>query len=381
MSSLESTSALVGRIPVRNLWLLMLYASRLYREIPATRRYSVEENPDEIPDLVAEILSHAVERRLRRNLSYDFQRRNADLTRVRGKIDLLRTERRQFLQRGKVACFFDELTTDTPLNRFVKAALKELPKTLKDPELARRCRSAAASLDRAGVNNVSFSIRGPAHEAFPAATTRINFEDRQMLAAAQLAFSLAMPTEDPGRLHLPAPDRDDIWARKLFEAAVGGFYDTVLTPLGWRIREGGRICWQVSLSTPGISDILPSMKTDIILEQPAFPHRPYRHQTIIDTKFTQILGAGRYRDHTLRSGYIYQIYAYLRSQEREDNPQTLCASGLLLHPSVNLEVDEAATIQGHHNRFATVGLSANSRTIRNRLLELSDTGSPVSRQL
>ena len=67
--------ATVGRIPVRNLWLLMLYASRLYRGLPTVRRFAAEENPDEIPDLVAEILTRAVERRLRRNLSSEFDRR------------------------------------------------------------------------------------------------------------------------------------------------------------------------------------------------------------------------------------------------------------------------------------------------------------------
>ena len=34
------SAATVGRIPVRNLWLLMLYASRLYRELPTGRRFS-----------------------------------------------------------------------------------------------------------------------------------------------------------------------------------------------------------------------------------------------------------------------------------------------------------------------------------------------------
>ena len=92
----------------------MLYASRLYRALPTGRRFAAEDNPDEIPDLVAEILTRAVERRLRRNLSSEFDRREADLTRVRGRIDALRTERRHLLQRGRIACSFDELTTDTP---------------------------------------------------------------------------------------------------------------------------------------------------------------------------------------------------------------------------------------------------------------------------
>ena len=45
MSDSAGADTLVGRIPVRNVWLLMLYASRLYREIPGSRRYAVEENP------------------------------------------------------------------------------------------------------------------------------------------------------------------------------------------------------------------------------------------------------------------------------------------------------------------------------------------------
>ena len=150
----------VGRIPVRNLWLLMLYASRLYQELPASRRFAAEENPHEIPDLVAEILTRAVERRLRRNLSSEFHRREADLTRVRGHIDVLRTERRHLLQQGKIACSFDELTTDTPRNRYVRTALIHLHRLVNGTELVRRCRITAAALERAGVGLSGFHSVG-----------------------------------------------------------------------------------------------------------------------------------------------------------------------------------------------------------------------------
>ena len=111
----------VGRIPIRNLWLLMLYASNLYRELRPSQRVSAEDNPDEIPDLAAEILTRAVDLRLRRNLSFAFQPTRGDLRRVRGSIDLLRTERRQLLRRGRVACRYEVLTVDTHRNRFVRA--------------------------------------------------------------------------------------------------------------------------------------------------------------------------------------------------------------------------------------------------------------------
>ena len=381
MNEVEAPAGLVGRIPVRNIWLLMLYASRLFRDLPASRRYAVEENPDDIPNLVAEILASAVERRLRRNLSADFHRRQADLNRVRGRIDLLRTERRQLLEKGKIACAFDELTTNTPLNQFVKAALKELPKTLKDRNLARRCRVAAAAMERAGVSNGLSSIRKLGSAVTPAATGRTSSEDLQMLAAARLALSLALPTEDPGLSRLPAPDRDIVWARKLFETAVGGFYGTLLSPQGWLVRTGRRIDWQIEETTPGMAAILPSMQTDIVLERPADQGQKNRSRTVIDTKFTHILIKGQHGDPTIRSGYLYQVYAYLRSQERDGDPLSLNASGLLLHPSVDGDIDEAATIQGHLIRFATVDLAADSQVIRSRLLELADTGSPVAYQL
>ena len=361
----------VGRIPVKNLWLLMLYASRLYQELPASRRFAAEENPHEIPDLVAEILTRAVERRLRRNLSSEFHRREAALTRVRGHIDVLRTERRHLLQQGKIACSFDELTTDTPRNRYVRTALIHLHRLVNGTELVRRCRITAAALERAGVGLSGFHSVGLKGHRSPVSAGRIHGEDRQMLAAAELAFNLRLPTEDPGQSRLPAPDREERWARRLFEAAVGGFYDTVLVPKGWSVRTGGQMNWQVEFPTAGIGQILPNMKTDIVLESPGGRNDPEGYRLVIDTKFTGILGTGQFGNPTLKSEYIYQIYAYLRSQERQPDPLSLTASGMLLHPSVGQEVDEAATIQGHRIRFATVDLAADSLKIRNRLLELA----------
>ena len=377
MMSQEAASGTVGKIPVRNLWLLMLYATKLFREIPSNRRYAVEESPDDIPNLVAEILSRAVERRLRRNLSSDFRHRQADLTRVRGRINLLRTQRRRLLQQGKIACSFDELTTDTLANRFVKAALLKLTRTVQDSELTKRCRTAAATLERAGVGN--FPSLSQLRRAIKAreATWRTVSEDQRMMEAARLAFELALPSEDPGRARLPAPDRDELWARRLFEAAVGGFYDTVLSSCGWNIGTGRKINWQIAEATPGMAAILPSMETDIVLERPLTHGQEHYSRTIIDTKFTNILIANQYGKPSLRSAYIYQIYAYLRSQEREDDPSSVNSSGMLLHPSVDIEVDEEVTIQGHRIRFATVDLAANTRAIRNRLLTLAQAVSPA----
>ncbi len=350
----------IGRIPVRNLWLLMLYASELFRHIDSAK-VSVEDNPDDIPDLVAEILSRQVERRLKRNLSFGYQSREAVLGHVRGRINLLYTERHQLLDRGKVACRFDELTVDTARNRFVRAALEEISKIVHRNALAHRCRSIAASLRRMGVTGERPGRSEVSVDRFD----RHDADDQQMVSAAHLAFNLALPTEAAGTKHLSLPDREITWIRKLYEKGIAGFYDVVLSRQGWRVDAGKTIDWLIDSRSPGIDKILPSMRTDIVLD-----HVSAGRRIVIDTKFNSVVTRGWYREETLRSGYIYQIYAYLRSQEGNGDPLTANASGLLLHPSVGGMVNESVVIQGHEIRFATVDLGADAKEIRSQLLQV-----------
>ncbi|MGL6003280.1 5-methylcytosine-specific restriction endonuclease system specificity protein McrC [Aeromonas sobria] len=360
MSDAQEEIGRIGSIPVRNLWLLMLYASDLFRDIE-NAKVAVEDNPDDIPDLVAEILCRRVERRIRRNLSYGYQSREAVLGRVRGRIDQLNTERRRLLDRGKVACRFDELTIDTTRNRFVRAALEEISKVVRRRPLAHRCRSLAASLKRMGV----IGERPNRSEVSMDRFGRLDADDKPMLAAAHLAFNIALPTEATGAKQLSLPDREITWIRKLYEKGIAGFYDVVLSKRGWRVDAGKTMGWQIERKTLGIDKILPSMRTDIILD-----HSDAGRRIVIDTKFNSVVKRGWYREETLRSGYLYQIYAYLRSQEGKGDPLAENASGLLLHPSVDYMVNEAVVIQNHEIRFATVDLGSSAREIREQLLQV-----------
>lgn len=336
----------------------MLYASDLFRmrEFDCVR---LEELPDDLPDLIAEILSHAVEERQRRNLNRAYRSRREVLNRVRGRIDLLATERMQLLKRGKVACRFEELTLDTPRNRYVRGALDSIARIVKDHDLARRCRRLAHSLRCLGVTGVVPTPSQMSADRFG----RHDSNDRFMVAAARLAFDLRLLTEDAGSASLPVPGRDKKWAQKLFERAVGGFYVVKLKPKQWKVSQGTRLRWPVKAKTERIDDILPTMKTDVVLEHPSSGRK-----IVIDTKFTELLTEGWYRAETLHSGYVYQMYAYLRSQARDAAGRQ--SDGLLLHPSVGQDIDEAVRIQGHTIRFATVNLAGQPAEFRDGLLRL-----------
>ena len=360
----------IGRIPVRNIWLLLFYAWQLYRELPSSRRVSTEDNPDDIAELVAEILANSVERRLRRNLSHGYQRRDADLNRVRGRIDLFRTERRQLLQRARVACIFDELTIDTARNRYVMAALIRMAGAVKQADLARRCRNLAFRLERAGVK-AEPDIR---HLNRTVPLENLGWtspEERRMLVAAMLAMDIAIPTEQLGPSLLPLVNRQETQGWKLYEYAVAGFYDAVITSHGWRVRHGGHIQWPLDGATRRLDSLMPEMITDIVLERQELVGSAGQ-RIIIDTKFTSMVTRGQYGNQSLKSGNIYQLYAYLRSQEDPADPMSHNCTGVLLYPALGTDYDESATIQGHRIRFATVDLTADTQTIRKQLLRIVD---------
>jgi 5-methylcytosine-specific restriction enzyme subunit McrC len=107
------------------------------------------------------------------------------------------------------------------------------------------------------------------------------------------------------------------------------------------------------------------MRTDIVIDRKDPPDH-----LVIDTKFTNLPGRGRYREQSLKTGYVYQLYAYLRSPERYDDPSANSADGLLLHPTIDGGFDESVRTQGHRMRFATVDLAGSHAALRQWLLEL-----------
>ena len=196
--------------------------------------------------------------------------------------------------------------------------------------------------------------------------------ERQMHAAASLALNLAIPTEQSGMALLPIVNRSETEGWRLYENAVAGFYDVALSHRGWKMRQGSRIQWPAANATPGLHAIMPAMVTDIVLERREHSTLGADQRIVIDTKFTSIVAQGQFGRQMLKSGHMYQLYAYLRSQEEPADSMARYSKGILLYPSLGVCYNESALIQGHRVSFATVDLMADSQTIRNQLLRIVD---------
>ncbi|MXP21952.1 5-methylcytosine-specific restriction endonuclease system specificity protein McrC [Gordonia sp. HNM0687] len=345
-------------IPVRNLWLLMLYASTLFQRDERLRTGSIEDNPDELFDLVSEILVTATERRLQRSLGRQYRSRSDTLTRVRGQIDVLATESRMLLAQGRVACRFDELSVDNLRNRVLRTALVLAARHVGDLTLERRARSLAEILTQYGVSSQLVTQR----EAAQLALGRNEQDDVEAIDAARLLLQMTIPAESVGKHSTRDPEREAQAIRRLYEAAVRGFYRAVL-PSEWKVAVGEvHHHWPVIGASSGLMAVLPIMKTDTLLESAS-------RRIIVETKFADALKPNQYGAIKLSRDHVFQLYAYVQSQHGKDELSTT-AEGVLLYPVVGQHLDETATIQGHRYRFMTVDLGASASSIRDTLLSV-----------
>lgn len=343
-------------IPLRNIWLLFLYAADLVRF--KEQFEGTVETASDLPELLGRLLVHVVEQRLRRNLSRGYRTKRTVLSRVRGRIDILNTTTAQLLERGQVACVFDEHTMDSPRNRLVRAALDRLAMRVDDPDTAHRCRRLSGDLGRMGISN-----RRPVRTEL--ATDQIGRNettDRIMVVLASMVFEVTIPNDAVGHSHLPRADANEHLVRRLFEKAVGNALRMELQPHGWRVSQGRRLSWPLESHSLGLPAMLPGMQTDIELYHPVG-----QRKIVIDTKFTQIFTNSQHRENVLKSGYLYQLYAYLRTQEHQGDLTRYSSEGMLLHPEVGGHIVEHMTIQGHVLHFRTIDLMASAADFEGQL--------------
>lgn len=334
-------------IPLRNIWLLFLYAADL---VHVRDQFNAEvENAADLPELLARLLIRVTEQRIRRNLSRGYHIRSAELSRVRGRIDILNTATGQLLERGKVACKFEEHTFDTPRNRLVRAALERLASRIEDKHLSHRCRILGADFSRMGVANFRPSRTVLASDTIG----RNEVSDKLMVSLAEMVFDVVIPSETSGGATIQKPEVRVYLIRRLFEKAIGNALRIELGPLGWQVRQGRKLKWPIDHSSPGVDEILPGMETDIELVD-TFSKR----KIIIDTKFTDIFTKSQYRDRLLKSGYLFQLYAYLRTQETTGDIVYAVSEGMLLHPQVGEAIEESIVVQGHRMTFKTIDLTS-----------------------
>ncbi|MEO2018983.1 MAG: hypothetical protein ABGZ53_31945 [Fuerstiella sp.] len=357
-SSSPSVQLTSTGIPVRNLWHMLLYVWDVLH-LKSRWKSDVERAPT-LDALLTTILANLIQQRLRIGLGRDYRTHAAEIASIRGRVDFNASLRRMSFQHGRACCRFQLFSANVPKNQIVRSTMVRLvqvgdfgssmPNTNK---LRGRLRRLVRDMD--AVEIVELKTASIRREQLQ----RHDMDYQLMLTICYLLTQRQMPMEDKGNTGLPGLDRDAFTLYDIYERFVAKFYAHHLE--GWKVSPQQKLVWPTSDAT----EYLPAMYPDLTLQ-----HKSSGHLIVLDTKFTaKSIVTGRWGNRTFNRDHLFQIYAYLKSQEHR-SAEHRTSTGILLYPTVDHDLRESTTIQGHSIRWETVDLAKPWQQIEAELLAI-----------
>jgi 5-methylcytosine-specific restriction enzyme subunit McrC len=340
-----------SEIPIQNIYYLLAYAWDHFR--------SAEElnvNGAQCPDvhnLLAMLLGEGIRRLSTQGMDKGYRQFVEETPRLRGRVDLVTSYRRQTQLSGRMVCEFDELTADTLPNQILKATCRRL--LLSTSQLSpdnrsrtRHCLDLLADISDVRLDRRSFH-RIQLH--------RNNRHYRLLMHVCRLLHDLYLPNEESGHVRFRSILDSEVTMHRLFESFVRRFAERHCSQtkvLQMKIKWDGT--W-----TEDVEKFLPMMRTDVTLICA-------EKRTILDCKFYRealTTHCGKQRLHT---AHLYQLMAYLRNKSVESGWETV--NGILLYPAVNHHLDLEFTLWGHKVAIRSIDLDQEWQDIHNRMLEI-----------
>ena len=229
---------------------------------------------------------------MRQGLPRRYVGHEEDLKLMRGRLHVVRQVTALVARPDVLACRFDELSEDTPLNRVLKAAVVRLAQVARSAANARLLSELAARLEFVG--HSSEPLKEPVrldrtntayHDLHQLARLLLSGDWQSTASGKSLGFSLLFPMPE------------------LFEKFIGRCLRRALAP------------WPVRLQSKGHSALrddegpLFELRPDAVIETPSGP-------IVLDTKWKKLASNGD-RKLGVAQGDIYQMLAYAQAYEAE----------------------------------------------------------------
>jgi 5-methylcytosine-specific restriction enzyme subunit McrC len=354
-------------IPIRNVWHMLLYA---WNEAPLNelrgwvlKEAFVEQAPT-LDTLLASVLIRLVQQRLRIGLGHEYVDEAGTLRGLRGRINFGETIRQHALERGQLICEFQGYRANSLKNQIIRSTLARLikvgrfgPEPAQLREMQQKLRRVLRDLD--GIDFVELTPDLVRRQLY--ARGRHDHDYRLMLSICDLIVQRQMPADLEGHTTgiVPLIDRELLVLYRVYERFVANFYRLHLQD--WEVSAQKRLEWHAEES----NERLPLMIPDIVLQESRS-----RSMIVLDTKFTaKSLVENRWGKAVFDSSHLYQLYAYLKSQEHLSEVHRK-AVGILLYPAVHTRFSEKARLQDQVIRIESVDLAAPWQEVERQLMEL-----------
>ncbi len=357
-------------IPIRNLWHMLLYA---WNEVPLKHEWIMEavEHASTLDALLASVLVKLVQQRLRIGLGHDYVEEEGTIRGVRGRINFAETLKNRSLERGQLICEFHKYSANSLKNQIIRSTLARLvkvgrfgpfdtaaplratPEAGAVKEIQQTLRRLLRDLD--GIDFIELTPELIRRQSL----ARNDHDYRLMLSICDLIVQRTMPNGPGAGAIVPVIDREELVLYNIYERFVANFYRLHLK--GWEVSAQKRLDWHARTT----NERLPLMVPDLVLQEISS-----KRMMIIDTKFTvHSLVENQWGKPEFDSSHLYQLYAYLKSQEHLSEAHRN-AVGILLYPAVQSRLSERIELQDHVMRIESVDLAASWQEVERQLMEV-----------
>jgi McrBC 5-methylcytosine restriction system component len=331
--------AIENHILIKNIYYMLTYAFRVLNQ---TNYESVAgEDFEKIDDLFAAIIARGVARQLKQGLYREYETRHETLALMRGKLDIEETIRLRMQHKHMLASEFDELSKDNLFNRILKTTMHYLEKADGVSQERRdRIRKELVYFDGIG-------ILDPSAIKWSSLRYHRNNADYEMLMnLCYFVLDRILLTTENGEYRMAA-FTDEHLAR-LYEKFILEYYRQNHQELAAKSAE---IKWNLSVGNDeSLTKFLPSMQSDVFLKKGD-------KTLILDAKYYRKTMQTQYDKSTLHSNNLYQIYTYVKNQDRDNTGKV---SGMLVYAKTDEEITPNCEWNMGGNRIGAVTLDLNT---------------------
>lgn len=343
-----------NKIPIQNIWFLMLYSSE-YAHNNLTNLFEIDDSAG-LEQLLAKVFLAHLQDYISQHLRKQSKVKEKELSVVKGRINFYQTVVRQSLSKGLVYCSYRENTYNTQRHSYMLSALNIVL-------------SFHISKDhRKQLNALKFEFKNYGiSEEHVYQITKDHFSSfehicRKVIEISRLIHEMKILSTELGKIVQPELILNDQKIRKIFEKGIAGFFKLNL-PKEYRIRssKGSEIDLMLRHHTDNTAEYFPRMYLDMIISKDKFG-------LIIDTKFANIFEKNYANQSKISSNYIRQIYTYVMSYKLNNKDNNY--AGMLLFPAINEEYRMSVNMLSTELFFYTIDLSKKIPEIHNDLLEI-----------
>jgi 5-methylcytosine-specific restriction enzyme subunit McrC len=306
------------------------------------------EQFNNVAELCAEILAQGVSLQLKRGIDRDYISETETLTGIRGKIDVTESIKMQTILHKQIICIYDEFSVNTYMNRILKTTILKLLHSDIDKARKKKLRKLLVFFDGVDVldaTSINWSQR----------YYKNNQTYRMLISICYLVLNGLLQTTIEGNTRL-MQFVDEQHMSRLYEKFILEYYRKEHPEI---TANASQISWQLD---DDLGDMLPVMKTDIMLSQ-------REKILIIDAKYYQHTTQNQYDKHTLHSGNLYQIFTYVKNKEMELSAVAHEVSGMLLYAKTDEEIipNQKYKMSGNRISVRTLDLNLDFERIKEQL--------------